>query len=79
MGDGLRRLACCSPWGREASDTTGQQNDKNKVEKHKLKAQAPTQRKKPLHQKLKLDVEAKSELQMAKSNVQLETLGHEAK
>ena len=25
-GDGQRRLACCSPWGRKESDTTEQLN-----------------------------------------------------
>ena len=26
VGDGQGSLVCCSPWGRKASDTTGQLN-----------------------------------------------------
>ena len=30
-GEGQGDLVCCSPWGHEESDTTGQLNDNNTV------------------------------------------------
>ena len=33
VGEGQGGLACCSPWGRKESDTTGQRNNNNKSQK----------------------------------------------
>ena len=30
-GEGLRGLACCSPWGHKESDTTGQLNNNSTI------------------------------------------------